>query len=86
MGIGSFGEDRRALRLGLDNISAVAKHCFDTAHTIDWDSISVLDSASAMQERLCKESMYIIQEPQAMNLDTSYPLPRIWQPVVINVD
>ena len=79
-------EHRRALRLGYDSISAVAKHCLDTAHPIDWDSVSVLDSASALQERLCKESIYIIREPQVMNSDPSYPLPRIWQPVVIDVE
>ena len=77
-------EHQKGVRLGLDNISAVAKHCMDIAHPIDWGYVSILDFATAFQERLCKGSVHIIRKPQAMNL--GYPMLWIWQPVIVKIE
>ena len=63
----------KSIETGKNNDSAVAKHSMDTAHPIDWDSTSILDSAVILGKRLCEESTYITREPHAMNLIPGYP-------------
>ena len=68
----------------LEGVFAVANHCVDTAHPVDWGLVSILDFATTWQERLCKELAYITKELQAMN--SGYPLPWIWLPVIVKIE
>ena len=66
--------------------SAVAEHTWQAGHEIEWDDVEILDTATDLQERKVKESVYIRLAPKwlKMNRDEGKELSPLWIRTVMN--
>lgn len=63
----------------LEKQSAIAAHCMDKSHTIDWDKTKVLSKVNNWKERRFAEAMFIITTPNACNRSDSMMLSDSWK-------
>ena len=62
-------EHKAACRLVAFERSAVAEHAWQAGHEIEWDDIEFLDTATELQERKVKESVYIRLAPKGCRMN-----------------
>jgi hypothetical protein len=74
-------EHMRHIRLDQPEKSAVAEHSINTGHQIDFNSVSVLDTASGYMDRLVKEAIEIRLNHKNFNRDSGFTLSRAWNSV-----
>ena len=58
-----------ACRLAAFQRSAVAEHAWQASHEIEWDDVEILDTATELQERKVKESVYIRLAPKGLKMN-----------------
>ena len=62
-------EHKTACRLAAFERSAVAEHTWQAGHEIEWDDIEILDTATGLQARKVKESVYIRLAPKGLTMN-----------------
>jgi hypothetical protein len=71
----------RYIRLGQPDKSVVVEHRFETAHNIDFSSISILDKATGYIDHMIKEATEIMLHPRNLNMDGGFTLSQSWYPL-----
>ena len=61
-------EHKAACRLAAVERSAVAEHAWQDGHETEWDDAEILDTATDIQERKVKESIYIRLAPKGLKM------------------
>ena len=79
-------EHKAACRLAHFEKSAVAEHAWKDGHIIEWDQVTILDTASDLRERQTKEALYIKLAPPGcrMNRDEGKDLSPLWLNAIKN--
>ena len=79
-------EHKAACRLANFVKSAVAEHAWQEGHIIEWDQVTILDTASDLRERQTKEALYIKLAPLGcrMNRDEGKDLSPLWLNAIKN--
>ena len=79
-------EHKAACRLAHFEKSAVAEHAWQDGHIIEWDQVTILDTASDQRERQTKEALYIKLAPPGcrMNRDEGKDLSPLWLNAIKN--
>ena len=79
-------EHKAACRLANFVKSAVAEHAWQEGHIIEWDQVTILDTASDLRERQTKEALYIKLAPPGcrMNRDEGKDLSPLWLNAIKN--
>ena len=78
------------LRVGVGLLTvgggAVVEHAWQAGHEIVWDDVEILDTATELQERKVKESVYIRLAPKGcrMNRDDGRELSPLWIRTITN--
>ena len=62
-------EHKAACRLAAFERSAVAEHAWQAGHEIEWDDVKIQDTATDLQERKVKESVYIRLAPKGLKMN-----------------
>ena len=79
-------EHKAACRLAHFEKSAVAEHAWQDGHIIEWDQVTILDTASDQRERQTKEALYIKLAPPGcrINRDEGKDLSPLWLNAIKN--
>ena len=79
-------EHKAACRLANFEKSAVAEHAWQDGHIIEWDQVTILDTASDLRERKTKEALYIKLAPPGcrINRDEGKDLSPLWLNAIKN--
>ena len=80
-------DHKAACRLAAFERSAVAEHAWQAGHEIEWDDVAeILDTATELQERKVKESVYIrlAHKGCRMNRDDGRELSPLWIRIITN--
>ena len=79
-------EHKAACRLANFVKSAVAEHAWQEGHIIEWDQVTILDTANDLRERQTKEALYIKLAPPGcrMNRDEGKDLSPLWLNAIKN--
>ena len=80
--------DHQISYTNLEKSSAIAAHCIDKDHKIDWDNVSILMSnLNNWKERLIAESIFINSTDNTCNRkESSYPISDVWKILIHNID
>ncbi|XP_053989899.1 uncharacterized protein LOC128882340, partial [Hylaeus volcanicus] len=62
--------------------SAVAEHFYRTNHVIEFDKANVLASIDNYQQRVIREAIEIVKQPQNFNKEDGYKLSKLWHSII----
>jgi len=75
-------EHERCIRLEYPDKSAVAQHCIETGHRIDFSATSILAKSSGYWDQVIGEALAIRLDTNLLNRDTGHQLSTAWRPAI----
>jgi hypothetical protein len=73
-------EREHHIRLCQPEKSAVAEHCPETGHRIEFEEVTILTQSAEYMDRLVKEAIEIWLHPDNFNRDNGFILRHAWYP------
>jgi hypothetical protein len=75
-------EHERHIQLCQPEKSAVAEHCLETGHRIEFEEVTVLTRSAGYMDRLVKRAIEIRLHPDNFNRDNGFILSHAWYPLI----